>query len=301
MPSNARLPLVLALVLALVVTIAILDKRQAAKPKPSVPFENLSVLEMAFKGYPLSLRRTNKEWQVATFNGKVAKDTRANASLTAHLLDLLHSVVAANDSSLNARDAREYGMDHPELSVTMHWESPEHGEESIDFANRNLSGNGTFAFFPRRSRLVEVEASALRLLEGRVALDFRDRRFTTFEPDDVEELAAAGKCAPFHLFRDGDRWRLTIGGRASTASTAAIDRWLGSLLAAPYDDIDEEGTLATEAKFEFCALTVKGRRGRAETLTLYKATGKPWVANSALAARYLLPEGIMKMILPPAK
>jgi hypothetical protein len=192
-------------------------------------------------------------------------------------------------------------MDHPELTVTMHWESPEHGEEAIDFANRNLSGNGTFAFFPKRSRLVEVDAAALHLLEGKVALDFRDRRFTTFEPDDVEELTAAGKCAPFQLFRDGDRWRLTISGHDSSAASAAIDRWLATLLSAPYDGIDEEGTLPDATQNEICTVSIKGRRGRVETLTLYKATGKPWVANSALAARYLLPEGIMKMLLPPAK
>jgi hypothetical protein len=302
MRSTLKMPLALALILALVVTIAILDHRRATKPATkSVPFENLSRIEVQFKGYPLSLRRTNEGWQVATYNGKEATDHRANMDLISHILDLLRAVVDADEKGLNARDAKEYGMDRPELAVTLGWDQPKPGEETIDFANRNLSGTGTFAYFPKRARLVEVDAAALRLLEGKVALDFRDRRFTTFDPDDVEELTATGKCAPFNLSRDGDRWRLTVGGRASSAAGGAIDRWLTDFLSAPYDDIDEEGLTSTAGENEICKVLAKGRRGRAETLTLYKAAGKAWAASSVLAARYLLPEGIMKVLLPPMK
>lgn len=287
---------ILTAVLALVVTIALIDRYSKSAPKPAlVELGEVNELELVFRGKRAVFDKDQKQWQLVHFDERTVKDKRANQNLLNHLVDLAHTLSTTPTGALDPDDAKHYGMENPELSATFSWKTPKQGKEVILFGHRDLTERKVFAFFPLRPSLVEVQASAMVLLEGKSALDLRDRRITTFETDDVEDLRTSGKCSSLHLARDGDRW-LKDG---KSLETEKAESWLGGLLAIQYDAIDEFGVVAPEDATlnPVCAIELVGRKDRKETIQIFKSSGTLWSSNSQLPARYHLPEGVMKLLV----
>lgn len=292
------------MILALIVITALIDRQRRSTAPKLASFGDLSKLELSLRGTRSSLRfdrtdgRTDGQghWRLESFADKPAIDSRANENMVIHLIDLIRALKDQTTSPLNAQEANAYGMTNPELAVTLIWDKPAPGHETVLFGHRDISGRRVFAFFPDRPLLVEVPAVPLTLIESKDALDVRDRRITTFEPDDVEDLVASGKCGSFKLSRDGDRWLLD----SSAIAVEDTERWLSELLESKYEQIDDtEATARKSTASSVCKLVVIGRRDRRETIEIFKSDGALWTRNSALASTYRLPSGFLSLLVPP--
>ncbi|MBI3541657.1 MAG: DUF4340 domain-containing protein [Deltaproteobacteria bacterium] len=292
--------LTLLAVFALLVIGVLVDRRYRATEARLLKLGDVSKGEILFQGKRARLERVGQKtpphWRLDDFDGAKAVDSRVNDDLVNHLLDLVRAMSDVTASPLDPKSAAEYGMKNPQLALTLAWETPQAGQEIVLFGNRNLSGQAMFAFFPKRELLVEVPSSAMALFEHKDARDLRDRRITTFDTDDVEDLVASGKCGSFKLTRDGDRW-LRSG---KVVKTETAEHWLGQLLQIHYDDLKDAPTTAAAAgENPVCRLELAGRRDLRESIELFKLDGTLWARNSRLPATYHLPPGVLATLVPP--
>ena len=294
--TSTRKLIVLCIGLALIVIGTWVDYQKRSMVAPLLKLGDVSKLELKFRGKKVALSKASGHWRLDRFDGKAAIDPRVNENLVVHILDIIRVLSDETVSPLDASAAKEYGMEDPILAVTVGWEAPSPGSEVVIFGNHNLSGKQIFAYFPQRPLLAEVPVVAVALLTGKEALDLRDRRITTFEVDDVEDLEASGKCGSFKLTRDGDRWVLS----GAALSTSHAETWLATLLGSHYDSIEEP---ASETKPDdlnpVCKITIGGRHNRKESIDIFKTRGTLWAKNSTLAALYHLPQGILSALIAP--
>ncbi|MBI3558381.1 MAG: DUF4340 domain-containing protein [Deltaproteobacteria bacterium] len=289
--------IVLAISLTLIVIGTWLDYRKRTTDTPFVKLGEVSKVELLIRTKKVALTKAGTHWQLESFDEKPTVDRRVNENLINHLLDIIKVVNDQTQSPLNPNDAQEYGMKEPLLAVTLGWEKPTVGSEVVIFGNRNLSGKQIFAYFPKRPLLAELPVVSVALLENKQALDVRDRRITTFEPDDVEDLQASGRCGSFKLSRDGDRWTTSSG---SALEANAAESWLATLLGTQYDGIeDKPSATPSEDLNPVCNIALAGRHARKESIEIFKTRGTLWAKNSILPALYHLPQGIMSALITP--
>lgn len=275
----------------LVLLTALWWKTQQHRTSPlASDLNNASSLRIVLAGKSTHLIKNTMQgsWQLDLFEGRTTKDQRANVNLISHLIDLIGSLGRTNPiESLDPKLAAEYGALQPTLLVEATLKDS--SVHTIIFGHRDLSGDQAFAFFPEQRVLMPVPSVTLALFEGKTPLDLRDRRITTFNPDDLEDLEASGKCLPFTLHRDGDRWVSKPGLRQSQ-----IDAWLEAFLSMYYEDLDENAR--PESKV-VCKFVLSGRKGRKETLFFYQKQNSVWATNSNLSAHYRLKADALERLL----
>lgn len=290
--------LALAAVLAAGATLVLWERARNAGHGPGQAGERLlglrpssaTRLEIRFDGVTMEFVREEDRWRVLASSDSESplRDTRANQGLLTHLVDAVSALKRLNAQPIDASGASEYGLADPRLALSVEWSG---GQDALLLGNSDLTGRSIYAFLPRHRLLVQTSSSILALFDGKKAADLRDRRMTTFEPDDVEELRARGSCGPLELLRDGDRWVWRSPGPPASAETT--DAWLQDFLAQKYDAISETGDLSDENDPTFCSLTLRGRKKREETLSVRRSL---WSVNSALPARYRAPAELARLL-----
>lgn len=303
MASRLKL-LMLLLVLSLCGIVTVLDSKRRLTEHKLVRLGAVTEIDIRIKGTKISLKRNQStsraktsyeraQWSIERIDEKPPGDARANSDLVNHLVDLVKALRDEAKAPLDASQADAYGMKNPELEITLHSQSSREGSETVLFGHRDLSGLNVFAFFPARKLLVQAPSAAMTLVENKTPHDIRDRHITTFDPDDVEDLVAGGKCGSIELTRDGDQWL----SQKKIVRHETVDLWLNSFLGTFYEEL--ENALATAETNPVCTIRLTGRRGRNETIEIFKADGTLWAQNSALTAVYRLPRGFLEKLIPP--
>lgn len=284
--TKPRIVLSLCLLVTLLVGVFIFRTRTQSSLDLTM-FRSASHLEIAIENVPVSLNKKDNTWFVENFDGHAVKDTRANQNFIAHLIDLVQSIRTNEAPQHAASEASQYGLAPPRLAFAFAWTTPEPGSDVVLFGNRNLSGANAFAFFPKHSLLLEVRAHILDLIDGKTALDIRDRRITTFEVDDVEDVVTSDGCGAYSLWRDGDRW----AWKSASKPNVSVEQWLAQLLGTRYEQIDEQANASAATRRTLCTVDLKGRATRAETVEVYTMGSDDtlWATNSQLPAAYRLP------------
>lgn len=231
---------------------------------PTLAFEhsNISKLEVQIKDSSIKLSRVGQTWQVAEWNSKPVANHRANNNLINHLVDLLRW--------------RTNGISRKDTLVFKKTEDPKNPWIT---SLKNLQSSPT-------------NSQILKLLKGKTALDFRDRHFTSFEPDDVEEIRSTGHCKSIVLFRDGDRW-VWKSKTPTTSSTA--ESWLEGLLSMQSNQIDEMPRAKSK---HTCQLELIGRHAQKEIITLEQTHNAMWAINPTLHARFKLEASQVQSFIP---
>ncbi|MBI2606716.1 MAG: DUF4340 domain-containing protein [Deltaproteobacteria bacterium] len=270
------------------------DLTRAPKDAPILKFGAVNRLAISLAGHQVELRKSER-WQVTTFDGSAVTDARANEGLVRHLIDLLNGLREQRSEKMNLKQASQYGMATPALGISLGWDAPTPGEDAVLFGNKDLSGSFVYAFFPKKLLLTLTSANPLLLMDGKTALDFRDRRVTTFGVDDVYELRTAGTCKPIWLVRDGDRW-VWHTPKANVENQDGIDAWLEDLIGQKADSIHDGATAPANSR-NLCTVTLRGLYGKIEKFAFFRdSTGRILVKNDVLKALYL-PSARMKKIL----
>ena len=289
--TKPRIVLSLCLLLTLLVIGTLFVEHRKKNTLDPTLFRNASHVEIAIQGVPVSLKKNADTWVVESYDGSPVKDVRANQNFITHLIDLAQNIRVSEARQYDASAAPQYGLTSPRLSLAVAWEAPQSGSEVVLFGNRDVSGRGTFAFFPKHELLLEVRASILDLIDGKTTLDIRDRRITTFEIDDIEDLATSQDCGDYSLWRDGDRWVW----KSTNRPQRDVEKWLTDLLATRYEQIDEE--LKTSDR-TLCTIELKGRANRSEKIVISAAQDSTtiWATNSQLPAAYRLPVVVTSLL-----
>ncbi len=286
--SKKRTLLFLTLILWLGVFLIWISQRQSKNlSTPLFKSGEVTLLEIHFEKKSLSFEKYNGNWKITDYDGKKPLDTRANQNLIEHLLDFLKTANKSSETYPH-KEANKYGMTNPQLVVSLKWLHPQIGEEALFFGNVELSEKNVFVFLPKQMLLTKTSSQILELFRNKSPLDLRERKITTFETDDVEELKTQGKCKAMHLIRDGDRW---VWKTKPPIDVAKTNQWLDELLGIAYYDIDEENKI--DLKKPHCILELLGRKNRKETLSISLDL---WIKNSQLPANYRVPSTFSKII-----
>lgn len=270
------------------------DLTRAPVDAPVLKFGAVNRLAISLAGHVVELRK-NETWQVTAFDGSAVTDARANEGLVRHLIDLLNGLRDSRSEKMNLNEASRYGMAAPALGISLGWDAPTAGEDAVLFGNKDLSGSFVYAFFPKKLLLTLTSANPLLLLDGKTSLDFRDRRVTTFDVDDVNELRTAGTCRPIWLVRDGDRW-IAHAPKAQNTDPDVVDAWLEDLIGQKAEAI-QDGAKPPSRSRDICTVSLRGLYGKTEKLVFFRdGSGKILVKNDALKALYV-PSSRMKETL----
>lgn len=288
----------------LLVTISLWDHRR--KSDKLIELGDVSKMTVSFQGKTSTLERVGRRWTVKNYNGTPVLDTRANEGMVTHLIDLISALSKYDHSDLDSSEADQYGAKAPELAVTVEWNAPNSPsrstQETVLFGHRDISDKKVFAYFPARALLVQVAANAVILLENKDPLDIRDRRISTFDPDDVEDLTTLGECGPFTLRRDGDHWigKQGTGKQGRDLNSGSVDVWLENLLTMHYSGVEEPiGNDRAPTAHLFCTLKLVGRKNRTETIFISRIGQDYWATNSQLPGRYQLSKDAFRLFSIP--
>lgn len=280
--TKTRTLLGLCLVLVALAAAAWLFSRRSTPEATLRKLNNVSRFSVRFKNVDAEFTKTSALWEIERFGTSAVRDRRANQSLVSHLYDLVRVIDPGEFERFSATEADNYTKDS---ILSVRW-----ADEIIVFGNRDVTGRLAYVHFSDRELLTKARTHVLTLMEPRIPLDMRDRRVTTFDLDDVEDFSTSKDCHGYSLHRDGDRWAWKSSTRPSAKD---LEEWLEAFLKAHYEEIDEAAMSGTQF---VCQIELKGRRNRAETISVFRRDGKLWAANSALPAVYRIPDSYLELL-----
>jgi hypothetical protein len=215
-------------------------------------------------------------WQVDTWGGLSVLDTRANQGLVLHFMDILKGTLGRYLDPKSLKGFLPIAGNNFLLRVAMNLNG---SAEDLGFKiNQQEDSYAEIADFKRLST-ARTSPQLITFFSHKTLLDFRDRRITNFETDDVEEIKLAGKkCAKIQFARDGDLWFWKSAKKINN-----VEAWLDKILAVHYEQAPEktDQNLGVSQK-PLCSLEIKGRKGRKEGVVFFEYDHEYWAINSTL-------------------
>ncbi|MEO7163749.1 MAG: DUF4340 domain-containing protein [Bdellovibrionia bacterium] len=151
----------------------------------------------------LKKRANTATWEIISLpDGNTTRDRKANATFIMHLLDSLQGLRVVGDAPNGSLES--LGLDPPRFVVRLKTNSNIH-EFRIGTLSDDKLGN---YFTTDQKKVIIASGSALKMLPMIKNFEYlRDRSWTPFSPDDVDEFILSDRGKPFfYAQREGSQW-----------------------------------------------------------------------------------------------
>lgn len=288
------------ILLVLVVTYAIDRSRRHEKPAVSGEINRLLI---GIGSQQIELKKTGTAWNALTLDGNALNDPRVNDGLIEHLVSLMPKASEIDPAiALEAKDAGDYGMRAPVLSIAFSWDLPQPGENIVLFGNHDLTGSRVFAFFPKIPLLAPVGSAPLELLKNMTVLDLRMLTMSKMTADSVLKLSMDGHCTNRQLVRQGSTPVWKSGSPFTNLSKDELyehtNEWLHGLLETNLQEEADPALLKAGSAplTRVCRIKIEGvSKPSTETISIFRtSTGDLILSNALLPSTYKAPQTYLR-------
>ena len=164
--------------------------------------KSIEIVKASKPGAPAA-SAADKVWRIA--QPLVA---RADQGKVDGVLDKLHGLQAESFASDKAADLTTYGLDQPQLELTVYTTEHE-GAVTVQFGGA-VKDDATKVYCKRKGSdtVLTVRSDALKDFNVPVN-DMRDKKLTDFNGDDARQIAISFANQPIRLAKEKDDWKLT--------------------------------------------------------------------------------------------
>jgi hypothetical protein len=234
-PKGLLIAVVLLAVLGAAVWFS--NKKQAASAKTptdttvkilAVPDDQIAAIQIKHSGSDtVALRRDNGKWQMTE-----PQPLPADSDAASSLVSTLSSVAADKTIEDNAADLSAYGLNTPQLDVTV---TKKDGKtEELLIGDDTPTSSGAYAKRAGDSHVYTV-ASFVKSSLTKAPNDLRDKRLLTFDQDKLTRVELQSKGPAVEFGKNGQNEWSILKPRPLRADGAAVDSLIGKLKDAKMD------------------------------------------------------------------
>jgi ribosomal protein L12E/L44/L45/RPP1/RPP2 len=268
------------------------NKRQAATPAKSatdttsklltIPADQFQEIRIKKPGDTLDLKLVDGKWRILE-----PKPLPADQDAVTAMVTTLSALTADKTIEDNATDLKAYGLDMPNLEVTV---SKKDGKTAgLLIGDPTPTNSGSYAKLPDSPKIYTL-ASFVKTGLDKGVNDLRDKRLLTFDSDKLTRVQLAAKGTPVEFGKNGqNEWQI-LKPRPLRADGSQVEALISKLKDAKMDplvsDDDAKKAAAAFASGTRVALATVSDGNGDQTLEIRKDKDKNYYAKSSVVDGY---------------
>ena len=268
------------------------NKKQAATPAKSatdttsklltIPADQFQEIRIKKPAETLDLKLVDGKWRIVEPKPLPADQDAVTAMVTS-----LSALTADKTIEDNATDLKAYGLDMPNVEVTV---TKKDGKSAgLLVGDPTPTNSGSYAKLPDSSKIYTV-ASFVKTGLDKSVNDLRDKRLLTFDSDKLTRVQLAAKGTPVEFGKNGqNEWQI-LKPRPLRADGSQVETLISKLKDAKMDplvsDDDAKKAAAAFASGTRVALATVSDGNGDQTLEIRKDKDKNYYAKSSVVDGY---------------